>query len=124
MMQSETDRKEEAMDLKNSYAQAYKQVVALLDRLPEAERRKIPDEKYEFYKKNMDVFFEWEYDDTLPLEKQNLLEKTNAVMVAIFRNYFATPKQKEQLEAILERNSKLLKKQWYETMIKKEQNTD
>lgn len=103
-----------------SYAQAYKQVIALLDRLPAADRSKIPDEVYEFYKKNMDESFEWEYDDTLPPEEQNLLRKTNAIMVKIFRDYFATPKQKEQLEIILEKNEKIIKKQRYENMITNE----
>ncbi len=112
------------MALTNSYALACKQVVALLDRLPEAERRKIPNEKYEFYKKNMDVSFEWEYDDALPPEEQNLLRETNAIIVTIFRDYFATSRQKEQLEMILKKNDKLMKKQQYENMIKKEQNTD
>lgn len=112
------------MALTDSYAQAYKQVIALLDRLPDADRRKIPDEVYEFYKKNMDTSFEWEYDDTLPLEKQDLLRKTNAIIVTIFRDYFATSRQKEQLETILEKNDKIIKKRQYEEMIKKEQNTD
>lgn len=112
------------MALTDSYAQACKQVIALLDRLPDADRRKIPDEVYEFYKKNMDTSFEWEYDDTLPLEEQDLLRKTNAIMIIIFRDYFATSKQKEQLEIILEKNDKIIKKRQYEEMIKKEQSTD
>lgn len=112
------------MTLTNLYARAYKQVVALLDRLPDAERKKIPDEVYEFYKKHMDTSFEWEYDDTLPLQKQDLMKETNAVVVKIFRDYFATSKQKEQLEIILEKNSKMAKKRQYEEMMKKEQNAD
>lgn len=107
-----------------SYAQAYKQVVAMMDRFPDADRKNIPDEVYEFYKKNMDASFEWEYDDTLPPEEQNISRKANAIMISIFRDYFATPKQKEQLEIILKKNDKIIKMQQYEKMIKKEQNTE
>lgn len=55
----------------------------------------------------MDLSFDWEYKEGLPPEKQGLLRETNAIIVTIYRDYFASPKQKEQLEEVLERNSRL-----------------
>lgn len=108
------------MALTKTYKQAYKQVVAILDHLPDKDRKRIPDEKYEFYKQNMDVSFDWEFKEGLPPEKQDFLLETNAIMVTIFRDYFATQKQKEQLEVILERNDRIIKKKQYKELAERE----
>ena len=89
-----------------TYAKAYKEVLVILEHLPKEEYRKIPTEEIRFYQENCDKEYEFELQKEIPLEKQDILKKTNAILVSIFRDYFATEIQKKKLNNILENNFK------------------
>ena len=63
----------------SSYAKAYKEVMEIIQYLPEDEYNKIPEDKIEFFKKNI-------------------------IIISIFLDYFATEKQKEKIIEILKYN--------------------
>lgn len=81
------------------YAKAYKEVITILNYVPEADVKKIPQEKINFYRSNMDQDYEYMIDETKGFEEQELLEETKAILANIFRDYWATPYQKERIEA-------------------------
>ena len=81
------------------YAIAYKEVVEILKYVPDEDVQKIPKEKLEFYKNNMDNEYNYKLDMTKEFEEQNMSDITKAVLANIFRDYWATPHQKEIIEA-------------------------
>lgn len=60
---------------------------------------KIPQEKLEFYKSNMDKEYEYKIDETKQFEEQEMSDITKAVLANIFKDYWATPYQKEKIKA-------------------------
>lgn len=81
------------------YAMAYTEVIEILKYVPDEDVRKIPEEKLEFYKNNMDNEYTYKLDMTKEFEEQEMSEITKAILANIFRDYWATPYQKERIEA-------------------------
>ena len=50
-------------------------------------------------KKKMDENYDFKVDINKSFEEQNLLDETKAILANIFRDYWATPYQKERIEA-------------------------
>ncbi len=87
-----------------NYSKAYTEVLEIMTYLPEEEQRKIPVERIEFYFENRDKEYDFHYDETIPFDEQKILPETQAIIVTLFRDYFATDEQKEKLEEILKHN--------------------
>ena len=81
------------------YAIAYKEVMTILSYVPKSDVDKIPQEKLEFYKSNMDKEYEYKIDETKQFEEQEMSDITKAVLANIFKDYWATPYQKEKIKA-------------------------
>ncbi len=84
---------------KNNYLKAYKEVVEILKYVPEESVNKIPEKMLEMFNNNMDNTYEFKVDISKDFEEQNLLEETKAIFANIFRDYWATPYQKERIKA-------------------------
>ena len=87
-----------------TYARAYTEVLELIKHLSSDELAKIPESEIEFYKSNMDTNYSFSINPEIPLNEQNISIEANAVIVSIFKNYFASEKQKEILENLLAQN--------------------
>ena len=87
-----------------NYSKAYTEVLEILTYLPEEEQKKIPVERIEFYFENRDKEYDFHYDENIPFDEQKVLPETQAIIVTLFRDYFATNEQKEKLEEILKHN--------------------
>ncbi len=81
------------------YAMAYKEVIEILKYVPDKDVAKIPLEKLVFYKENMDKDYDYKIDESKEFEEQKISEITKAVLANIFRDYWATPHQKENIIA-------------------------
>lgn len=81
------------------YAKAYKEVVTILSYVPEEDLQKIPHSKINFYIENMDKEYEYILDEDIEFEEQEMSDITKAILANIFRDYWATPYQKERIEA-------------------------
>jgi len=81
------------------YAMAYTEVIEILKYVPDEDVQKIPEEKLVFYKNNMDNEYTYKLDMTKEFEEQEMSEITKAILANIFRDYWATPYQKEKIEA-------------------------
>ena len=88
----------------NKYSKAYVEVLALINYLPINEYRKIPKEKIEFYKNNMDNNYNFKIDPNNDLQKQNFSNETKAIIISLFMSYFATEEKKQQIKNILDSN--------------------
>lgn len=88
----------------NRYAEAYKEVLEIIKYFPEEEYNKIPKEKIEFYKKNMDKDYKFTINPTIDLAEQKISKEANAIIVSLYQDYFATEEQRQKIKEILELN--------------------
>lgn len=82
----------------DNYPKAYKEVIEILKYVPQESVDKIPDEMINVFKTKMDKSWNFIVDINKPFEEQKLLEETKAIFANIFRDYWATPYQKERIE--------------------------
>ena len=99
--------------MNNSYAKAYTEVLEIINHFSEDEYKKIPKEKIDFYEKHKDREYDFKINPNIDLAEQNISRKTNAILVSLFRDYFATAKQKEILKNLLQQNQEKLEKEKY-----------
>ena len=76
---------------------AYKEVYIILQELNEEELSKIPPEIVETIKNNMNEKYNYDLDEELELKEQPMLPETKAILFNLFRDYLATPEQKEKI---------------------------
>ena len=81
----------------NNRRNAYKEVYIVLQDLNEEDYNKIPPEIIETIKKNSNEEYEFVLNDELELKEQQLLPETKAILFNLFRDYLATPVQKEKI---------------------------
>ena len=103
--------------MNNSYAKAYTEVLEILSHFSAEEYSKIPQEKINFYKSNMEKNYEYSIDPNIDLSKQHISKEANAILISIFRDYFANDSQRQTLNNLLNQNQKE-----YENIIKEKYN--
>lgn len=97
--------------INDKYAKAYKEVLEIIKYFPEEEYNKIPKEKIEFYEKNKDKNYQFKIDPKIDLDKQNVSKEASAIIINLFRNYYATKEQKEKINEILELNQRKIEQE-------------
>ena len=90
----------------STYAKAYKEVLEIIRYFPPKEYAKIPEERIEFYQKNMDKDYNFIINPEIDLSEQNIFPEANAIIVNLFSEYFATEEQKVKIKEILNINQK------------------
>lgn len=99
--------------MNNLYAKAYTEVLEIINHFSEDEYKKIPKEKIDFYEKHKDREYDFKINPNIDLTEQNISRKANAILVSLFRDYFATAKQKEILKNLLQQNQEKVEKEKY-----------
>lgn len=97
----------------NNRKNAYTEVYTILQDLNEEEYNKIPPEIIEAIRMNKNEEYEYELDENLELKDHQMLPETKAILFNLFRDYLATPEQKEKIIRMQneERQKNELKKQ-------------
>ncbi len=85
--------------MEDNYSKAYKEVIEILNFVPQESVDKIPQTMLDTFKAKMDNNYDFKVDISKSFEEQNLLDETKAIFANIFRDYWATPYQKERIEA-------------------------
>ena len=88
----------------DTYAKAYTEVLEILKYFSKEEYSKIPQEKIDFYKNNMDKNYNYNINPNIDLSKQYISKEANAILISLFRDYFATENQKKTLNSLLHQN--------------------
>lgn len=83
--------------MQNNYYKAYKEVVEVLKFVPEEDIKKIPNEIIKLFNEKMDKDYIFTYDESKSFEEQELLIETKAIFSNIFRDYWATPEQRNKI---------------------------
>ena len=115
--------------MEDNYPKAYKQVIEILKFVPEESAKKIPQIMIDTFKANMDTNWNYKVDINKSFEEQELLDETKAIFANIFRDYWATPYQKERIEAKEKYDRQILEKEKREQynpddIFKKRQNNN
>ena len=97
--------------ISGAYAKAYKEVLEIISQFSDEEYKKIPSEKIQFYKENMDREYEFRIDPEVKLSQQNISKEANVVIISLYRDYFATDEQKEKLEILLRQNKEKIEQE-------------
>ena len=85
--------------VKTNYADAYKEVLVILDNLIKEDYDKIPKEYIEFLAANCNKDYEFYYDNSKTFEEQELLDDTKYILFGLFEKFGATELQKEKIKA-------------------------
>ena len=89
----------EEQKMEDNYSKAYKEVIEILNFVPKESVDKIPQTMIDTFKAKMDNDYDFKVDINKSFEEQDLLDETKAIFANIFRDYWATPYQKERIEA-------------------------
>lgn len=84
--------------MEDNYQKAYKEILEILKYVPEESIKKIPQEMRDMFEKEQLKTYDFQIDTSKTFEEQELLEETKAILANIFRDYWATPYQKERIE--------------------------
>jgi len=76
---------------------AYKEIYEILKIFPKELVNKIPKDKIEFFYNNMDKSYEYNITKET-FDGQTMLEETAAILTILFRDYWASPEQREKLD--------------------------
>ena len=85
--------------MEENYHKAYKEVIEILKYVPQESVNKIPKTMLETFEKKMDKDYVFKVDINKTFEEQKLLEETKDIFAVIFRDYWATPYQRERIKA-------------------------
>ncbi len=79
------------------YANACAEVVRILDYIPYRDYKKIPKDIILHYEKNANSNYNFEYDITRSLDEQNVSKTAKTIIAIFFRDYWATPEQRNKI---------------------------
>ena len=96
--------------IQTKYANAYTEVYEILSCLNEDEYLKIPKELMEVFEENRNLDYEYQLNEEQDLMKQPMLIETKAILLNIFRDYLATPKQRDKILQWLQEDREYLEK--------------
>ena len=85
--------------VKENYPKAYTQVLEILKYMPTDDVNKIPKELIETFKNKKDNNYTFTIDEDQDFSKLKILNETEAIMVNIFRDYWASPEQYAKIRA-------------------------
>lgn len=82
----------------------YVEVLEVLNYISSGDYFKIPHEKLEFFEENKDLQYTFSYDKKLSLAEQNVSREAMAILVQLYKDYIASPEEKDKIEEILRLN--------------------
>ncbi len=93
------------------FIEGAKELNAILEYAPNEYVEKIPKKLREFFKEIESKEYEPKIDPNLELDKQELLPKTKDLITVIYRNYWCTKEEREELDKILIENDRKYEKE-------------
>lgn len=82
-----------------SYANAYKEVLTVINNLTKEDYEKIPQKYIEFLETNCNNDYDFEYNTSKSFEEQELLEETKLILFGLFEKFGATDTQQAKIKA-------------------------
>ena len=79
------------------YANAYSEVLEILKYIPEEDYHKIPKDKIAFFEHNANKEYYFNYNPEKTLNEQNVSKIAKGIIAILFRDYWATPMQRDKI---------------------------
>ena len=83
----------------NKYGIAYSEILEILKHIPIEDYNKIPKSEIELFKAYADDNYTFTYDSTKTLAEQNVSDITKGLIILLFRDYWATEIQRNNIIA-------------------------
>lgn len=97
-----------------NYANAYKEVLIVINNLVKEDYEKIPKEYIEFLEMNCNNDYDFLYNTSKKFEEQDLLEETKYILFGLFEKFSATEIQKEKIKFLKKNYNNKLEEEKYE----------
>lgn len=81
------------------YANAYSEVLEILQHISQEDYDKIPKEKLTLFEANANKDYNFTYDIDKTLDEQSVSNKAKTIIAILFRDYWATDSQREKIKA-------------------------
>ena len=88
------------------FAEASAEINEILKYLPKEEVEKIPSKLREFFKEVSSKDYVTNINPNIPLDKQQIKEKTKDIIALIYRNYWCSEEERKELDQKLIENDK------------------
>lgn len=88
------------------FAEASAEINEILKYLPKEEVEKIPSKLREFFKEVSSKDYVTNINPNMPLDKQQIKEKTKDIIALIYRNYWCSEEERKELDQKLIENDK------------------
>lgn len=85
------------MNLTKEQKMAYTEVCAVLNNMDQSDVAKIPSDILAYYKNNSDKSYNFQLDKYKPFNQQKLSYTAEVVLAILFRDYWATPEQRNRI---------------------------
>lgn len=79
------------------YANAYSEVLEILKYIPEEDYHKIPKDKIALFEHNANKEYYFNYNPEKTLNEQNVSKIAKGIIAILFRDYWATPMQRDKI---------------------------
>lgn len=81
------------------YASAYSEVLEVLNHMSKEDYDKIPKDMIDMFQTNCNNEYQFKYDLKKEFEEQKISKRAKLILAILFRDYWATPYQKEKIIA-------------------------
>ena len=88
------------------FAEASAEINEILKYMPDEELKKIPSKLRDFFKEVASKDYITNINPDLPLDKQQIKEKTKDIIALIYRNYWCSEEERKELDQKLIENDK------------------
>ena len=81
------------------YANAYSEVLEILNRMSDENYNKIPKDMIELFRENQNKKHEFHYNIEKEFDEQNISKRAKLILAILYRDYWATEEQKKEIIA-------------------------
>ena len=108
----------------NVYTNAFSEVYTIINILSEKLKKNIPTQLLELIEKEKNENYDFKYNDSLPIDEQDISSEAKAILTLIYRNYLCDSDERKELDEIFEINEKKYYEKLTTNMFKNSQKLD
>ena len=94
-----------------NYPKAYTEVLETLKYMPKEDVDKIPKKMLDTFEYKRDKNYNFTIDENQDFSKLKILDETEAIIVNIFKDYWATPEQKAKIQAKMREDMRIIEEE-------------
>ena len=108
----------------NVYTNAFSEVYTIINILSEKLKKNIPTQLLELIEKEKNENYDFKYNDSLPIDEQDISSEAKAILTLIYRDYLCDSDEKKELDEIFDLNEKKYYEKLTTNMFKNSQKLD